>query len=389
MTDLLLSYDFPPMTGGIARWMREVAVRYPPEQLIVSTGSLPDADDRGLAARVDRIDVPSRRLRTIGGLIAWRARVRALVDAHDVRFVWCGNIRPAAYVAWQTWRQQRVPYGILLHGGDLLQLQARYRRGAAKRVVARQLLGKARWLVANSQWTAATAASVLAELGLPGPVPVVVPLGTDPVLFTPAADAAEARRRHGIVSPRYLLTVARLVPHKGIDVGIEAFAALRGRFPDLGYVVVGRGPDRGRLGALAERCGVRDAVRFLEDVPDADLPGLYAGAAVYLGLSRQEGLEVEGFGIALADAAGAGVPVVAGASGGTAEAVVDGVSGVRIDPVDASAAAKAVATWLDRPDLAREVGRAGRQWALSRGNWDRVVADLGELSRSAASSGRP
>ena len=263
-----------------------------------------------------------------------------------INFVWCGNIRPAAYVAWQTLRRDGVPYGILLHGSDLLQLRARFRKSPLKRATARRLLGQARHLAANSAWTAALAREVLAELGLPdrGQV-VVVPLGTDPARFRPDIVTDEVAARYHIAPGRALLTVARLVPHKGIDVAIAALARLKPRYPDLAYLVVGRGPDRERLGELAARAGVAKAIQFLDGVPDNDLPALYARADLYLGLSREEGLEVEGFGIAIADAAGAGVAVVAGASGGTAEAVSDGETGLRVAARDPEAVRKALGRW--------------------------------------------
>ena len=72
MTELLLAFDFPPIGGGIARWMAELALRYPPGELIVSTGTLPGADDRGFPGPIDRISIPSNRLRTLPGLWAWR-----------------------------------------------------------------------------------------------------------------------------------------------------------------------------------------------------------------------------------------------------------------------------------------------------------------------------
>ena len=102
MTDLLLAYDFPPIGGGIARWMAELALRYPGGGLVVSTGSLPNADDRRFPNPIDRIAVPSGRLKTLQGLWVWRGRVRELIARHSVQFVWCGNLRPAGYVAART-----------------------------------------------------------------------------------------------------------------------------------------------------------------------------------------------------------------------------------------------------------------------------------------------
>ena len=391
MTDLLLAYDFPPIGGGIARWMAEIAERYPggPSSLVVSTGTMPNADDRGLA--VDRIGVPAGRLRTLPGLWRWGRRVRALVASRDIEFVWCGNVRPAGYLGWWLDRVAGMPYGIILHGGDLLRLRDRFRRSAVKRAVARRLLGRARWLVANSGWTASLASEVLGELGVLESGRVrVVGLGSDPGRFRPGADTVAVRSRYRIAADRRrILTVARLVPHKGIDIAIAALGQLAARHPDLEYLVAGEGPDRGRLERLAVAAGVAERVRWLGSVPTEDLPGLYALADLYLGLSREEGLEAEGFGIALADAAAAGVAVIAGRSGGTADAVRDGETGLRVDPTDAGAVASAVSGLLEHPAGMHALGVAGREWVVRELNWDRSVRALAELSRSAAKSARP
>ena len=388
MTDLLLAYDFPPIGGGIARWMAELALRYPGGGLVVSTGTLPNADDRRFPNPIDRIAMPSGRLKTLPGLWAWRRRVRELVARHRVPFIWCGNLRPAGYVAARTRQRDGIPYGVLLHGGDLLQLRAKFVRSALKRRSARALLGNAAVLVANSQWTAQLTGEVLAALNLdPADRIRVVPLGSDPAMFRAGLDAATVIARYQIRPSRVrLLTVARLVPHKGIDVAIAAVAALRHRVPGLTYLVVGQGPDRARLDGLAESSGLGDVVQFLDRVPDDDLPAIYGLADLYLGLSREEGLDVEGFGIALTDAAASGVPVIAGRSGGTGAAVLDEKTGLLVESGDPGGVAAAVMSLLDDPIRRRGLGEAGRRWVEQDRNWDRVVRDLQAISRSVATA---
>ncbi len=389
MTELLLTFDFPPIGGGIARWMAELARRYPVGDLIVSTGTMPGADDRSFPGPIDRVGVPSARLRALPGLWAWRRRVRELVARHGVDFSWCGNIRPAGYVAFRTRSRDGVPYGIMVHGGDLLQLRAKFRRSAVKRGVARSLLGGAAAIVANSVWTATLTRDVCAELELdPADRLHVVPLGSDPARFRPGLDSGAVAARVGLAAGRWLITVARLVPHKGIDVSLEALARLRRTAPDLGLIVVGRGPDAERLARLADRLGVAAHVRFLDTIADDELPALYGLATAAIGLSREEGLDAEGFGIALIDAAAAGLPVVAGASGGTADAVRAGETGVLVPPKDPAAVEAAVTRLLADPDLARRMGAAGRRWVETDRNWDRVVRDLRTISREAARSAR-
>ncbi|HET9133774.1 MAG TPA: glycosyltransferase, partial [Gemmatimonadales bacterium] len=217
--DLLFTYDFPPLGGGIARWMEELARGYPPGTLRVSTGTVADQDevDAALPNPVDRLPLAAPRLKTLQGLLLWSRRATALARDPEARFAWCGNLRPATYPAKWAWERTGLPYGILVHGGDVLQLRHKLARSAMKRRTYRPMLDSAAVFVANSRWTADRTRSLLMDLGLDAAASRVrvVPLGTDPVRWAPDPEAAAAfRMRRKLPEGRWLLTVARLVPHK-------------------------------------------------------------------------------------------------------------------------------------------------------------------------------
>lgn len=385
--DLLLTFDFPPIGGGISRLMSELAMRYPAGELIVSTGQVEGwtESDRQFPGRIDRLALPSHRLKTLQGLVLWSRRVRALARDHHAKFIWCGNLRPAGYPAKWLRETAGLPYGVVLYGGDLLGLRHNYQASRAKRLAARTLLGSAEVLVAISRWTHDLACEVLRELGLADRTlrVRVIPMGTDPALFTPGRDAAPLVLRHGLPPARWLVTVARLVPHKGVDVTIRALRLLLEEFPDLHYAIVGEGSYQPSLETLAREQGLADRVRFLTDVHDADLPLAYALADVYVGVSRQTARDVEGFGIALLEAQASGKPVVAGRSGGMPDAVREGETGLLTDPEDPVAVAASIASLLREPALAGRLGAGGRTAVERYYNWDRVVADFRALSAPA------
>jgi phosphatidyl-myo-inositol dimannoside synthase len=391
-THLLLTYDFPPIGGGIARWMAELARRYPAGSLVVSTGQQGDASevDAGFPNRVDRLSIPSRRLRTIQGILLWSRRVAVLARSTDAEFIWCGNIKPAAYPAKWTMERTGTPFGILLHGGDLLILQHQVHQSAIRRKTAAALLSSAAVLVANSEWTRDRCLTLLSELDIDAtPDRVrVVPLGADHEFFRPGLDTREVRARYGLGEGRWLLSVARLSRHKGIDTALQALARLRSRYPDLRYAVVGTGEEHESLAAEARELGVADRVRFLTDVPDRDLPALYNTAEVYLGVSRLMEQRVEGFGISLAEASACGVPVVAGRSGGIPAAVRDGETGLLVDAERPEAVAEALAGLLDDAALRARLGAAGRRAVESHYNWDRVTRDLVRIGRELGSAAK-
>jgi phosphatidyl-myo-inositol dimannoside synthase len=385
---LLLTYDFPPIGGGIARWMAELAKRYPPGTLVVSTGQHPDAPDvdATFPNRVDRLPLPARRLRSLQGILHWSRRAAVLTRQCGVEFIWCGNMKPASYPAKWTMERLGTPFGVLLHGGDLLILQHQVHQSLLKRRTARALLSSAAVLVANSQWTRECCITLLRELEIESADShvQVVPLGADHVFFRPGVDTAPVRARYGLGEGRWLLSVARLARHKGVDTVLTALSQLRDRYPDLGYAVVGRGEELESLKALAGRLGVGERVRFLTDVPDRDLPALYNCAEVYLGVSRLMEQRVEGFGISLAEASACGIPVVAGRSGGIPEAVRDGETGLLVDAESPEAVGDALELLLGDSALRARLGTAGRRSVESYYNWDRVARDLARIGRELA-----
>jgi phosphatidylinositol alpha-1,6-mannosyltransferase len=178
--------------------------------------------------------------------------------------------------------------------------------------------------------------------------------------------------------------VARLESYKGIDTALRAVARVRKEGIDLHYAVVGAGK-RAAFRKLADDLKIADVVRFVGPVPDADLPALYNAAQVYIGVSRQaEGTRIEGFGIALSEAAACGLPVIAGQSGGLAEAVQDGETGLVVDPDSADAVVQALGRVLGDQLLARRLGQGARKAVETYYNWDRVIRDLREIEAQVA-----
>jgi phosphatidylinositol alpha-1,6-mannosyltransferase len=390
---LLLSYDFPPIGGGIARVTGELARRYPPGSLLVSTGHYPGSAgvDAQLPNQVDRLALRSTRLRTLQGLVLWSRRVRQLARAFEPGFVWCGNLKPAVFPALWLHRREGIPYGIMFYGSELLLLQQRIRASRLKRAAAEPTLRHAAVLVAISDWTRRLCLEVLGEIGsAAGEIDVrTIPLGTDPAHFRPGVDTSTVRARYGLGDGRWLITVARLVGHKGIDTGLRVVAALRDAHPDLRYAIVGSGPTQPQLETLARDLGILDSVRFLTGVPDDDLPALYNCAEMYLGLSRAEGLLMEGFGISLSEASACGIPVVGARQGGIPDAVRDGETGLLIDSTDLRAVIEVVQALLQDQELAHRLGRGGRRAVESYFNWDRVTDDVRRTGDEFARVTRP
>ncbi len=304
--------------------------------------------------------------------------------ASSVNVLHCGEIRPVGYAVGWAHIRTRIPYVLYVNGGDLLRELEKTRRSFTKRISGRYLLENASGVVANSAWTASMTRDLMEALSIKSaPRVAEIDLGTDPKQFHPSRDKGRLRSRWGVAEAPLMITVARLVPHKGQDMGIEALARLGDEFPDLHYVLVGTGQDESRLRALAAQRGVSDRVIFAGALSDDDLSEAYATSTVYVGLSRLDrGINVEGFGIAFVEASASGVPVVAGDSGGVRSAVRNGETGWVVPPTDIPAMVKHISSFLRSREMRDKFGRAGRQAVESHYNWDRVGRETREFVNS-------
>lgn len=294
----------------------------------------------------------------------------------DVRVIHCGNVRPVGYAVILANLRRGTPFLLYVNGSDLLREQ-RALSHARKRFGAKAIFGAASGIVATSAWVGRLAEELIRDLDIRNAPPIgAFDLGTDPIFFHPDRDTGALRARWGIGTDPLLVTVARLVPHKGQDVTLRAMAALTEEFPALRYAIVGTGPDEGRLRALAAELKISDRTIFTGAVSDGEIAEAYATSTIYLGLSRVESvIFAEGFGISFLEAAASGVPSIAGDSGGVRSAVRDGVSGIIVPPTDVRGVADAIRDLLRNSEKRAAMGSSARGLVESYYNWDRVARD--------------
>jgi phosphatidylinositol alpha-1,6-mannosyltransferase len=182
-------------------------------------------------------------------------------------------------------------------------------------------------------------------------------------------------------TPPTVVTISRLGDrYKGHDVLIAALARVREHVPDVRWVIIGDGPLRAELEALASARGVAQSSVFLGAVGDEERDAWLRRADVLAMPSRLPGpgRAGDGFGIVYLEAAACGVPVVAGNVGGALDAVADGVSGLLVDPSDPVAVADAITTLLLDRELARRLGLAAAERAREF-SWPLIAARVEAL----------
>jgi len=381
LRNLFVTQNFPPVNGGMARRHAELVNRYG-EAMEVSTIARSDAavSDAAAAYPINRQPFELSAAKRFSNEVRWgQWLARRCCSGIDV--LHCGEIRPVGYAVWWAHWRSHAPYVIYVNGGDLLRERQKSAASWSKRISARRMFGDAAGIIANSGWTAEVAREVMRAVGVERAVPVAaIELGTNPERFNRKYDIGALRAKLGVAAAPIMLTVARLVPHKGQDVSIRAMAALQPEFPNLQYLIVGAGDDEKRLRAIASTLSVGDRVHFLGQLDDSGLAEAYATSSVYVGLSRiDRAINVEGFGISFVEASSSATPVVAGDSGGVRSAVRDGVTGLLVPPEDVGAAAAAIGAILRDLSFAQRLGAAGRDAVETHYNWDRVAAQTREF----------
>jgi len=363
---LLVTNDFPPKIGGIQSYLWELWRRLPPDRFAVLTSPHHGAAawDRAQPFEVHRVREPVLLPHP------WMAhRIERLAADVGAELIVLDPALPLGLVG----PSLGLPYDVVLHGAEVT---VPGRLPVSRPLLAHVLRGARRVIAAGGYPATEGIRAAGRSLDV-----VEVPPGVDVERFHPLTrterEAARRRLRLPEEGP-LLLGVSRLVPRKGFDTLIRAAAQLRTQWPGLIVAIVGAGRDERRLRRVAAEAAV--SVDFLGRVPDEELPLVYGCADIFVMpcRSRWSGLEQEGFGIVFLEAAACGVPQVAGASGGAAEAVVHGETGLVVDPPDdPDRLATALARLLGDPGWREALGIASRQRAVAAFTYDGLAARLG------------
>jgi phosphatidyl-myo-inositol dimannoside synthase len=365
---LLVTNDYPPKTGGIQVYLHELWRRLESGRAVVLTASSHEdaaAFDASSDVVIERVPRSTLFSPTFS---AYRA-IEAAIERHQPDLVLIDPAWPLGLLG----PRLSKPYGVILHGAEVA-IPSRVPLVASS---LRYVLRHAEVAICAGSYPEEQARRNAAD----GLCPVLtIPPGVDPARFRPfdREQRREARQEIQLSPDEFLIaSYSRLVPRKGMDTLIRATAILAPRYPKLRVVIGGDGRDRERLEALAIKSHA--PVTFLGRVDDELQPRWIAACDLMVMdcRSRWFGLEQEGFGIVFVEAAACGLAQIAGRSGGSDDAVFDGITGIVLDnPRSADALADAIEVLMfdgERRDLYAHQARA---LASSQFSWDALSHEL-------------
>jgi glycosyltransferase involved in cell wall biosynthesis len=290
----------------------------------------------------------------IAGIVAaWRLARRNRYDVIHVHWP-----LPLAALGWAAARAARAPTVTLFYGVEL--------RWVASGM--RPLRGFLRWAIRRSDAVVAISSYTANEVRQLVDRPVEV------IPYTFELSAASPRKRRTADSGFEILTVGRLVERKGVVHLVDALAQLP---PASGarLVVIGDGPEAPRIRARALELGIGDRVELRGRVPDEALRAAYASADAFVlpAIVDARG-DTEGLGVVLLEAMNFGIPVVASATGGIIDIVIDGETGLLVPSADSARLAAALQRLWSDPQLASRLGAEGQRFVADKFSWTAIVA---------------
>jgi len=357
---LLFAFEYPPVSGGIARLCRGIGETF--ERGHFNARVLTQDCAATPCAGLPEIRVASRR-----PLREWLAfqRLRKMRGASSIRRTTiCGVWYPEGLIAYLAGVR---PLVILAHGAELLPTVDRWRRPLWN-ALQRLVLEGANLVIANSEYTQRLVSRVAPKANVE-----TIPLAVNAVQFAPG-DREAAKTKFGVAGKRVLCTVSRIHHYKAHDTVLRAIASLPpGEREQLVYLVVGKGPYERELRKLAVELEVESHVRWLGFVSEEDLPQIYCASDLFVLCTRDapEERAVEGFGLVFLEAQSCCTPVVGTRSGGIPAAIRDGKGGWLIEQDDGQKLTDIIRELVGSPESFRIAGTQARERVLRENTWER------------------
>ena len=282
--------------------------------------------------------------------------------------------RERAVLIWHARRNVEMIVGLILKSlGCRLALVFTSAAQRHHTWITRRLIARMDAVIATTQ----AAASYLERAA------TVIHHGVDTALYCPPADRGAAFASVGFPGKYGIGCFGRVRPQKGTDVFVAAMCRLLPRYPEFTAIVIGRATVEHQtflagLQRMVQEAGLKDRVRFLGEVPIADVPRWYQRIAIYVFTSREEG-----FGLTLLEAMAAGTALVAARAGAAETVIREGETGVLVPPGDVDALVQALEPLMREPQRAAEMGRRARDHAVVAFGLDSEAERIAAVYREA------
>ncbi|MDO8141979.1 MAG: glycosyltransferase family 4 protein [Candidatus Brocadiales bacterium] len=372
---LLITNDFPPIVSGISTVFYQIWKRLPTGRIMILAPKAPGCDelDRKEPFRIIRKRIPigesgrAKILKMIFNIFYALCYARK----YNIGKLHCGQILSAGPAGLVCKKLLGVKYSVYVYGSETV----RFGNSQLMTWLMKKVIKEAEELVPNSEFTMCE----FERWGIPRKKMVTIVPGVDSAFFHPQEKLPHLVEKYGLQNKQVVMTVGRLDERKGHDMVIQAMKQVTKRFPDTIYMIVGKGREEQRLKNLTDKLRLHDHVIFTGFVLDESLPDYYNLCNVFVLPNRETEShdqlkgDYEGFGVVFLEAGACGKPAIAGNSGGSSEAVIDGITGLIVDPRSEDEIAHTIERILADKNFANRLGMAGRHRAEKEFDWQHIA----------------
>ncbi len=370
---LVITNDFPPRPGGIQTFGYEIVRRFDPESVTVLTSNWEGAAEFDAA---QDFKIVRANTQTLVPSKSTLSMAREIVVAENITRVLFGAAAPLGLLA-APLRKLGVT--------NIVGMTQGHETGWAMTPGTRQALRKigndTDYLTYISEYTHKKIAKALspdAAVRMRRIVP-----GVDSTEFSPdnLSSGNQLRTELGWIDRPVIVCVSRLMARKGQDELIRALPMIQQTVANASLIIVGDGPYRKDLERLVKKLGLENFVHLTGKVSQTELSKWYAAGDIFAMpcRTRMGGWDVEGLGIVFLEGSATGLPVIVGDSGGAVDAVIDGETGYLVDGTNTAEIADRIAYFFANPDVAKNMGEAGRNWVTQEWTWDQNFKKLDGL----------
>ena len=378
---LLITNDFPPIVSGISTVFYQIWKRLPSDRIMILAPKAPGCDefDKRESFRILRKKIPTGESGKAKLLKMALNIFYALyyTRKYNIGKLHCGQILSVGPAGLVCKKLFGVKYNVYVYGSETL----RFGNSRMMSWLMKKVIEEAEELVPNSEFTM----HEYERWGISQEKMVTIVPGVDIVFFHPEGKSRYLVEKYRLQDKLVIMTVGRLDERKGHDMVIRAVSHVVKQFPNVVYMIVGKGREEQRLKKLADNLKLQDLVVFAGFVADESLPDYYNLCDVFVLSNRETEShdqlkgDYEGFGVVFLEASACGKPVIAGKSGGSCEAVVDGVTGLMVDPRSESEIAHAIERILADKNFANRLGMAGRNRAEKEFDWQHIAKTMEDI----------
>jgi len=377
MNILIVATDFKPLSGGISEYtyhmVKALSVRGNNITILSPFMDGCQEFDKTCSFKVIRYDADY-----LYSLNKWRKyikefRLLSSIIREDKIDVVIGNfLCTDPYIYWLVAKILGKVSCVFIHGADIL-LHPKQIDKFKKSLILRNV----DTVFCNTKFTQKKAIG----LGVCEAKTFVAYPGISPAEFE-AGDKQKASllcRKLLRENKKIIFALGRLLERKGQDTLIRAMPKVLKEIPEAICIIGGEGPYKDKLKQLAIECRVEKEVMFVGQVYEQQRQSYYEACSVFAMVNRElNNGDAEAFGMVFLEANVCYKPVIGGRSGGVPEAIMHDKTGFLVDPLNIDEVSDKIVYLLKNPNIASQLGQAGRQWVEDNFTWDKLVPQIEE-----------